>query len=173
MSHSTRKLCEPPFMGQAGSITIPLTQRAVTARPRMAGRPTRTHTIEMPAMKSTTEKLLVSMVILLTAGCTDADRGGSADSPSAPMAGAPVRPTSSVVPVGDLPLAPATNKKLFAKSFLNQPAPDLIVDEWITSQPSTQGKMVLIDFWATWCGPCCKAIPELNELHRRFASRLV
>src|SRR5262245_40900027 len=124
-------------------------------------------------MNSTIEKLLAGTIILLAAGCTDADRGGTPESPGAPTTGTPVRPTSSLAPIGDLPLAPAPEQKLFAKSFINQSAPDLIVDTWITSQPSTQGKMVLIDFWATWCGPCCKAIPELNELHRRFANRLV
>ncbi|NJK94093.1 MAG: TlpA family protein disulfide reductase [Bacteroidales bacterium] len=29
-------------------------------------------------------------------------------------------------------------------------------------------KLTLIDFWATWCKPCNKAIPELNKLYSRF-----
>ena len=29
-------------------------------------------------------------------------------------------------------------------------------------------KLTLIDFWATWCKPCLKAIPKLNELHTKF-----
>jgi len=32
-------------------------------------------------------------------------------------------------------------------------------------------KLTLIDFWATWCKPCNKAIPELNKLYSQFHSK--
>lgn len=64
-------------------------------------------------------------------------------------------------------------KQMWAKSVLNEKAPELKVAEWVSKKPDTKGKFVLVDFWATWCGPCRKAIPELNELQKQFKDNLV
>lgn len=34
-----------------------------------------------------------------------------------------------------------------------------------------EGKLVLLDFWGTWCPPCIQSLPHIAELHRRYGSR--
>ncbi len=46
-------------------------------------------------------------------------------------------------------------------------------DDWILpageKTPATSGTVVLLEFWATWCGPCLVAMPEVQKLHERYA----
>lgn len=60
-------------------------------------------------------------------------------------------------------------------------APGAMAPDWelknekgeTVSLKSLRGKVVLMDFWATWCGPCRQSMPRIQKIHERFAGKPV
>ena len=59
------------------------------------------------------------------------------------------------------------------KSLIQEQRPDFrlagLDGQWIEAD-DLDDKLTLLNFWATWCGPCRKEMPMLDELHQRYRS---
>ncbi len=60
--------------------------------------------------------------------------------------------------------------------LVGKPAPELThIKGWVNGGPvklaDLKGKVVVLDFWGYWCGPCVHSMPELAQLHEKYKDK--
>lgn len=86
------------------------------------------------------------------------------------LSGAIVYMTAAIEPASP---TPAVRPPAADEAALNQPAPNfrfrLVADDAEQQLDAYAGRVVLLNFWATWCPPCLEEMPALNELQDAYA----
>ena len=100
-------------------------------------------------------KRLLGGLLMMAVGCSQSGaRNGSVSDDG-------LTPSHAAKSVSDAPPALVVGSQ----------APPLKVSRFLKGEPITSfepGKIYVIEFWATWCGPCVAAMPHVSELQKQF-----
>lgn len=102
-------------------------------------------------------KLVVLLLLVVVVSCRRSEQPAPTDGAGAPRAGGAQSPAAAEPGTSNAPeMPPYVAKNLDGTPF---------------TLADRRDKLVLLNVWATWCGPCRFEIPELQALHDKYAPR--
>ena len=84
-----------------------------------------------------------------------------------------VVPATPIAPAAAKP-AQAADQTAVEKLSIGDKAPALDIEHWVRGEKMdgfADGKVTVVEFWATWCGPCKASMPHLTELQKQYAEQ--
>jgi thiol-disulfide isomerase/thioredoxin len=113
-----------------------------------------------------TSAILFAAVGLLAAsslGCSDSTTGGPAGQSPSGSTSQSAQSTTDSIPTSPRPVAPREAAPITIQ-VLDKAGYDAVIRKH-------EGRVVLVDFWATWCIPCKKMFPHTVHLHDEFGGK--
>jgi thiol-disulfide isomerase/thioredoxin len=87
---------------------------------------------------------------------------------------APIRFIAAALAITQVVIAGAQTNHRLADLMVGDNAPAISVGKWVKGKAVDgfeKGKVYVVEFWATWCGPCKQSIPHLTELQKKFGDK--
>jgi thiol-disulfide isomerase/thioredoxin len=109
--------------------------------------------------------LIAAMVIAAAAPIALGQTDGTAKPASVP---AQKIATPAGQPAAKAPKAEPTLK-------VGDKAPQITIEKWVKGEPITgyeKGRVYVVEFWATWCGPCIASMPHLTHLQKEYKDKV-
>jgi thiol-disulfide isomerase/thioredoxin len=126
------------------------------------------HKIWTPARMLLTLVVCAFFAALISSSCSSGPARETSNNSNGPSAANPAQPPDKTVPASRPNNAPPSSMPL-EPSVLNTELKAL--DGRPFKLADYQGKIVIVNMWATWCGPCRSEIPDLITVSQEFKSR--